>query len=202
VAGKALVLDCAALSWTEASLPSAARFLVIDSLVRHALVDGGYADRRRDCEDASARLGVERLGAATPAMLEAARGIIPPQAMLRALHVVEESGRVRAAAEALAAQDLAVVGALMDRSHASLRDLMAVSTPEVDALAEIARRTPGVLGARIMGGGFGGAVIALSTEPHAERALAAIRSVYGDRAGRRPDGFVCETVGAAGEMAS
>jgi galactokinase len=201
-AGKAMMLNCGALTWTEVPLPATARFLVIDSLVRHALVDGGYAERRRDCEAAAAILGVDRLGEATPALLEAARDRTPPRAMLRARHVVEESLRVQAAAKALQVGDLAALGSLMDRSHASLRDLMAVSTPEVDALAAIARRTPGVLGARIMGGGFGGSVIALSTEAKAGRAMAEIQSAYGEQAGRRPDAFVCETVGAAGELPS
>jgi galactokinase len=100
----------------------------------------------------------------------------------------------------MARGDIEALGQLMNQSHASLRDDMQVSTDEVDRLATIAQRTPGVFGARMMGGGFGGCVIALVEASRAGPASEAIQTAYGAAIGKRPDAFVCRAVAGAGEI--
>jgi galactokinase len=114
--------------------------------------------------------------------------------------VVRENGRVRRAAEALGRGDLVALGQLMNQSHASLREDMQVSTVEVDRLAAIAQQAPGVLGARMMGGGFGGCVIALVDAARAGTASEAIQGAYAAVIGKAPDAFVCRAVAGAGEI--
>jgi galactokinase len=200
VAGAALLLDCASLQADPVRLPDEASFLLVDSKVRHAHVEGEYRARREDCETAARLLGVALLSEVTEADLAAALNRLPPGPARRCRHVVSENGRVRRAADALGRGDLAGLGWLMNQSHASLRDDMQVSTDEVDRLAAIAQATPGVFGARMMGGGFGGCVIALVDAAEAERAGEAIRCAYAAVIGQRPDAFVCRAVGGAGEM--
>ncbi len=200
VAGGAMLLDCATLKAEPVRLPEAASFLLVDSRVRHAHVDGEYRARRKDCETAARLLGVASLGEVTEAALAGALKRLPPGPARRCRHVVSENGRVRRAAEALGRGDLVALGELMNRSHASLRDDMQVSTGEVDRLAAIAQATPGVFGARMMGGGFGGCVIALVDAAKAKAASEAIQGAYGEAIGKRPDAFVCRAVAGAGEI--
>jgi galactokinase len=199
VEGAALMLDCASLASAPVPLPEAASFLLIDSMVRHAHVEGAYRDRRRDCEAAAEILGVGLLAGVTEADLVEALPRLPPNAAKRCRHVVTETARVRRAAEAMARGDLAGLGALLNASHASLRDDMEVSTPQVDQLAAIAKSTPGVLGARMMGGGFGGCVIALVGAEDAQRAQDAITARFGAAIGQTPGAFICRAVAGAGE---
>jgi len=200
VDGAALVLDCARLTSTPAPLPEGASFLLVDSGVRHAHVDGAYRDRRADCETAARILGLNLLAELPVSALDAALPRLPPGSAKRCRHVVTETARVRRAADALARGDLAALGALMDQSHASLRDDMEVSTAELDQLAQIARETPGVFGARMMGGGFGGCVIALADRERAADAQAAIVERHGAILGKRPTAFICRAVAGAGEV--
>ena len=132
--------------------------LICNSNVRHSLGDGEYARRRADCEEAARRLGLPTLRSATRAAVEEARDALGPVVYRRARHVVTENARTLAAAEALAASDLAAVGALMYQSHESLRDDFEVSCAELDTLIELAREiglAGGIFGARMTGGGFG-----------------------------------------------
>ena len=200
VGGAALVLDCARLTSTPAPLPEGASFLLVDSGVRHAHVDGAYRDRRADCEAAAKILGLGLLAELPVSALDAALPRLPPGPAKRCRHVVTETARVRRAADALARGDLAALGVLIDQSHASLRDDMEVSVPEVDRLAQIARETPGVFGARMMGGGFGGCIIALADRERAADAQAAISESYGAILGKAPAAFVCRAVAGAGEV--
>jgi len=195
VEGAALMLDCAHLTSTVAPLPANASFLLVDSGVRHAHVDGAYRDRRVDCEAAAKILGVGLLAEVSENDLSAALPRLPPGPAKRCRHVVTETARVRRAADALARGDLAGLGELMNQSHASLRNDMEVSVPEVDQLAQIARDTPGVFGARMMGGGFGGCIIALADQGQADVAQAAIVERYG-----APTAFICRAVAGAGEV--
>ena len=196
--GSALILDCRSLEMTPAALPEDAVFLLVNSMAPHVLADGEYRARRADCEAAVDTLGVESLRDVVD--LDAALSRLEGGPALRCRHVVSENARVLAAAEAMAAGDLVTLGDLMTQSHASLRDNMEVSVPLVDQLAEIARQTPGVFGARMMGGGFGGSVIALVDRARAAEAQAAIVEDYGKVLGRVPDAFVCRAVAGAGEV--
>ena len=166
--GEALLIDCRSFAITPVAIPEGFRFTVHPSGVRHANASSGYAERRRECEEAAAVLGPLRdLRADDPRLMTAATLVaragdtgIHPRLAARARHVVGENARVLAFAETLAAGDAERCGALMDASHASQRDLFQVSVPEVDALVVRLRRE-GALGARLTGGGFGGSVVAL-----------------------------------------
>ena len=132
------------------------RLVSLDSGARRALAHSGYNERRRECRHAAARLGLESLRDARTEEL----GGLPETLRRRARHVLSENERVDATVAALGRGDLAAVGRLLDASHASLRDDYEVSVPEVERVVRDCRRT-GALGARMMGGGFGGTVLAL-----------------------------------------
>jgi galactokinase len=128
----------------------------VDSGERHSNAAGGYNDRRRECAEAASALGVDTLSDAD----RAAAGRLPDPLGRRVLHVLDENERVDAAVAALAAGDLAALGGLLDASHASLRDLYDASTGAVETT--VGRlKSAGAAGARMMGGGFGGHVLAL-----------------------------------------
>jgi galactokinase len=132
------------------------RFVVVDSGEQHANASSGYNERRAECERACELLGVETL---RDASATAVAGLAQPL-RARAEHVLGENERVGEAVAALRAEDLPAVGALLDASHASLRDLYEVSTPTVER-AVTRLREDDAAGARLMGGGFGGSVLGL-----------------------------------------
>jgi galactokinase len=160
-AGHALLLDCrtgetAAVPLDPASAGLA--LLIVDTGARHALGDGRYALRRQECERAARALGVPSLRDVSDA--DAADRLADPVLRRRARHVITENHRVNAAVTLLRAGELAGVGGLLCASHDSLRDDFEISWPEADA-AVTAAVGAGALGARMMGGGFGGSAIAL-----------------------------------------
>lgn len=163
----ALLLDCRTRDVEH--VPVAFRdagFAIVDSGIRHELAAGAYAQRLRECEQAAAyfqRLDpqVRTLRDVPSATVRKHLQQMPPPTGIRALHVATENERTLAAAAALRAGDAAEFGRLMNGSHDSLRDLYEVSLPEVDELVDRLRRMPGVLGARMTGGGFGGVVLVL-----------------------------------------
>jgi galactokinase len=199
VAGHALVLDCRSLTYERAPIPPNVAFLLIDSTVRHRLVDGGYAARRADCETAAEVLGLRVLRDASHAMLDKC-GLSERQ-MRRARHVISENERVVVTALALAAGDLTKVGRLMNESHASLRDDFDVTCRETNILAGIASETSGVYGARQMGGGFGGAVLALVDAGAVEAASRMITDTYRAQTGISTNSLVCRIADGAREIA-
>ncbi len=168
-AGHALLLDCRTGDSEAVPLDPAAAglaLLLVDTGARHALTDGRYALRRLECEQAARALGVPSLrDVDDPAR---AADISDPVLARRARHVIADDCRVHTAVDLLEARDLAGLGPLLHASHASLRDDFEISWPEADVAAEAAERAGG-LGARMMGGGFGGSVLALvpadSTRP-------------------------------------
>jgi len=195
-AGHALLLDCRDLSYRPIPIPPQARVVVCDSGVRHDLVGSEYNERRAVCEQAvrllRARLPrISALRDVTPAHLEANADLLPPVVHRRARHVVSEIERTLAAAAALERGDLPRFGALMDASHASLRDDYEVSIPELDALVEIARGLPGCYGSRLTGGGFGGSTVSLVAEGAVEGFMADLVAGYRRRLGREAQALVC-----------
>jgi galactokinase len=173
----AVFFDCRSLDVQLVPVPPEARFVIVQTGVKHALSDGAYNERRAECEEAARFLGVDLLRDATPAMLEtAAAAGLRAESLRRARHVVGENARVAAAVDALRRGDLADVGRLMNESHESSRTLFENSCAELDFLASAARDIPGCLGARLTGGGFGGAVLALvrrGSEPDFIQAIGA-----------------------------
>ncbi|MFM5932025.1 MAG: galactokinase [Novosphingobium sp.] len=175
--GCALLLDCADLSHRNVPLPAEWAVMIVQSGVRRGLVDGHYNQRRADCEAAARALGVPSLRAATlDALEQSALGTVPAR---RARHVIEEVARVEKAAEAIQRRDIAALGAVMRASHASLRDLFEVSEPNVDRLVDCLNRAIGTQGgARMTGGGFGGAVVAVLPLGETDRVRARIEADY------------------------
>jgi galactokinase len=159
--GHALLLDCRSEETDDVPLDPAAAGLglvIVDTRVRHHNTGGGYARRRRECEEAARELGVGSLrDLAADADLTGLADLVLAR---RARHVLTENGRVRQAVAAMRAGRLADVGLLLTGSHASLRDDFEVSWPEADVAVDAANAA-GALGARMMGGGFGGCVLAL-----------------------------------------
>jgi galactokinase len=153
--GHALLFDCARLRGRLVRLPPAS-WVAFQSGVTRALARTDYALRRSECERAARLLGLARLADARPSDLARLRGA----ALRRARHVVTECARVRAAARALSRRDAPALGRLLTASHSSLRDDFEVSLPAVDRRVEEALAA-GALGARMVGGGFGGAILAL-----------------------------------------
>lgn len=201
VADSALLLDCGTLEAEPLPLPKDHAFLLINSMVRHAHTTGEYRRRREECEYAARALHVSQLRDVTEDMLAAALSKLPEGPARRCRHVVTEIARVRACAGHLRAGDIAAVGHAMNASHASLRDDMQVSVEQLDALAAMAQETPGVVGARMMGGGFGGCVLALVQTEAVERVRRDLVTRYGRHIGETPDAFICRAVGGAGEVA-
>jgi galactokinase len=152
---RALLLDTRSLERRTVALPVGSAVLVLDSGVARTLAGSGYNQRRAECEQAAKLLGVRSLREIDD--VERLEGL-PDVLHRRARHVVTENERVLQAA---GCKDATVFGALMDASHASLRDDYEVSTPELDLLVDLLQREPGVRGARLTGAGFGGACVAL-----------------------------------------
>lgn len=197
-ADHALLLDCRSGARTAVPLaPGRAGFglLVINTRVPHALTSGGYAARRRSCEQAAAALGVPSLRDVTDA--DAILGLADPLLRRRAMHVITENRRTLAAADLLRGGHLARTGPLLTASHASLRDDFEVSWPEADATVEAALEA-GAAGARMMGGGFGGSVLALVPSDRAAGVQAAVAARFAEHGwpapvfqGAVPSGSAC-----------
>lgn len=176
-AGHALLLDCRTLETRQVPLPADWAVMVVQSGVVRGLVDGHYNARRADCEAAAQALGVGSLRDADAALLAGAG--LDPVIARRALHVVEEIVRVEAAVSAIEAGDLDGLGVILRASHASLRDLFEVSAPAVDRLVDVLNSAIGSSGgARMTGGGFGGAVVAVLPLAEVTRVRAAVVQNY------------------------
>jgi len=199
MAGQALMIDCRSLEITPTPLAAGLAMVVVDSRVKHALADGEYAKRKADCEAAAEALGVSRLRDTSLEAVNGARVLLGERVFRRARHVVTEINRVRRFVEALRGGEMAALGALMARSHASLRDDYEVSCKELDSLVAIANGL-GVIGARMMGGGFGGSTVNLVREGDAAAFAEAIRARYREAHGSEVEAFVVRAVdGAARE---
>ncbi|MEJ2401756.1 MAG: galactokinase [Xanthomonadales bacterium] len=201
----AMLLDCRSLASGFRPLPETICLLVVDSGVKHRLSDGGYRQRRGECDDALEWLaaredGVNSYRDVDAAMLQRHATELDEAPLRRARHVVSETRRVLAAADALERGDRVALGAILDASHASLRDDFAVSCREVDFLVATAQATRGVFGARMVGGGFGGCMIALVDPEERDRALSRIADAYRAYTGRAPWRHVVAPASPAGAV--
>ncbi|HYP17286.1 MAG TPA: galactokinase [Opitutus sp.] len=176
-------IDCRGPKFATVPMPGEAQFWIFNTHTKHALVDGFYAARHKACMAAAKSLGVPLLADATLKQLETAQAKLKPEAYKRARHVIEEIARVAASVKALKRRDLAAVGKLLTASHRSSQTLFENSTPELDFLVDTLVAMPEVFGARLTGGGFGGAVMALTSKKfgpaHARRVVAAYRRKFG-----------------------
>ena len=175
--GMAMLIDTRTLAIEQIPLPLSDQglsLIVIDTHSRHALVAGSYADRRRQCEEAAAALGVPALRDAGADDLSR---LADPILRARARHVVNENDRVLEAAASLRSGHVRGAGRLLTDSHSSLRDDFQVSCRELDLAVESSLDS-GAHGARMIGGGFGGSVIALIDAEQAGRLIATVESAF------------------------
>jgi len=161
-------------------------------------VDGFYAARHRECMAAAKALGVGLLVEATPAMLETGRAKLSAEAYKRAKHVIDEIARVDACVVALKHGDLKTVGGLLTASHRSSQALFENSTAELDFLVDTLTAEANVFGARLSGGGFGGAVMALASPAFTAEDAQRVAAAYAAKFGATPDVLRTQTgAGAA-----
>ena len=178
--GNALLLDTRDLSTEQIPFdiaPLGLELLVIDTQVHHALVDGGYAERRASCEKAVADLGITSLRDISVSEFEARKSELDAKTYIRAYHGVTEMKRVLDAVLLLKSSDFVGFGEIVTLAHQSLRDNYTVSCPELDLAADTANRF-GALGARMIGGGFGGSAIALIKARDSELIKYEIRGAF------------------------
>ena len=189
--GSALLLDCRDL--TTKNIPfdvasSGLELLIIDTQAHHALTDGGYAERRASCESVVAKLGITSLRELTMQQLENSRGLLTETEFVRARHAVTEMKRVIECVQALSDSNFALVGELINQSHASLRDDYTVSCPELDTAVDAALAA-GALGARMVGGGFGGSAIALIQASKTTETIKTIEKAFSSKKFKAPRFF-------------
>ncbi|HEY0777372.1 MAG TPA: galactokinase [Gemmatirosa sp.] len=190
-AGHALLIDCRSLDSRLVPIPDSVAVVVLDTATRRGLVDSAYNERRQACERAAAYFGVKALRDVTSDDLAARGDGLDPVTRKRARHVITEDARTLAAADALERGDVAALGALMDASHASLRDDFEVSRPELDAIVRLARAHHACLGARMTGAGFGGCGVALVERAQADDFAATVAAAYEAEVRLRPAVYVC-----------
>ena len=192
--GMLVQTDFRHLTVAHAPLGAGGVLLLCNTQARHALVDGAYNERRADCERAAAHFRqvlphpVAALRDVTWAEWEACHAGLDDRAARRSAHPIGENERVLSGARCLAAGDLAGFGQLMFASHDSSRRYFENSCAELDTIVEAAHNVPGVLGARLSGGGFGGSAVVLVEAAAAEAAAAALAAAYAAR-----HGHPCET---------
>ncbi|HWP40002.1 MAG TPA: galactokinase [Tepidisphaeraceae bacterium] len=190
--GYAMLLDCRDLSRHFVPIDaSELRVVIVNSMVRHELTGGEYAERRRQCEQ-----GVRFFQTENPAIkalrdvslkqLEAAKGRLPDVVYRRCRHVITENQRTLDAASHLNRRQYEEAGELMVQSHRSLRDDYQVSVPELDFLVEQAMMTKGVYGSRLTGGGFGGCTVSLVQPRYVESFATTIQQAYHAKFGSKP----------------
>lgn len=193
--GSALFIDTRDLRHEQVAIPPAIELVVIDSGVAHGNATGEYNRRRQECETAASMLGVRELRdldvADLPRVMQ-----LPEPLCRRARHVITENARVLEMVAVLHEERLERIGELLDQSHASMRDDYEVSIDATDLLAELLRLQEGVLGARLTGGGFGGAVIALARAGFATEAAARAAAGYARMSEHTPRVLVPETAEA------
>lgn len=201
-AGHAMLLDCRDLTQRFVPIdPNEVKVVIINSLVKHELSSGEYAERRKQCEEATAFFAgknpaVKALRDVTLKQVESAKAQLNDVVFRRARHVVTENARATDFASKLESRDYENAGKLMALSHASLRDDYEVSVPELDFLSDEAMRVKGVYGARMTGGGFGGCIVALAQPRAVDPLIAHLNQVYSQKFGKQPQVLV--TAAAAG----
>jgi galactokinase len=178
-------IDCRGPRFETVPLPPGSNFWIFNTHSKHALIDGLYAARHKECMEAASVIGVGSLVDASPAMLAAAETRLSRPAFKRARHVIDEIARVEQAVAALRAGDLAAVGRLLLASHRSSRTWFENSTPELDFLVDGLEGEKGVHGARLTGGGFGGAVMAFTSDAFGDEGVIRISDAYLAKFGSR-----------------
>src|SRR5580704_4972605 len=201
----ALLLDCRSLTFESLAIPDSVKLVISNTMVKHELASSEYNRRRADCEEAVRRLatvlpGIRALRDVSLEQLERNRGLLTEVIYKRALHIVTENARVLDSAEALEAGDIVRFGKRMAESHRSLRDLYEVSCRELDLMVDLAYQQKGVFGARMTGGGFGGATINLVDARFAGEFKENIAKAYRHETGLMPQIYICNPAEGAGAV--
>jgi galactokinase len=191
-------IDCLHLTVKHDPIDQDIGVVVCNSGVNHDLTSGEYNDRRSHCEAAARALGVEALRFVTPEQLELNKTKLTARDYECAYHVIGENQRVILGERALREGNLDQFGQYLFQSHESSRDFFKNSSPELDLLVELARAQPGCLGARLTGGGFGGAAINLVQQHKVKGFCQAMARQYHERTGRDLEPLVCRIVDGAG----
>ena len=201
--GSALLLDCRDLSTESVPFDVASQgleLLIIDTQAHHALVDGGYAERRASCESVAAKFSIPSMRNLSMEVLDSRKSEITEVEYIRARHAVTEIARVKDAVAALKASEFTTLGRLINESHISLRDDYTVSCPELDAAVD-ASLEAGALGSRMVGGGFGGSAIALIKADQIESVKEAIKKSYAAKGFKAPRFFTSlPSAGASAQL--
>ena len=202
----ALMLDCRSLDYKLLPLARGARMVICNTMVKHEHSTGEYNQRRAACEEGVRLLRdelprIRALRDVSPTQLEAHRERLPFIVYRRCRHVVTENERVQRAAAMLESDDLHGFGELMAQSHQSLRDDYEVSSRELDVMVEIAGSQPGVYGARMTGGGFGGCTINLVAAEHAEMFRQSVAAAYKATTGLGPEIYISPAADGAARVA-
>jgi galactokinase len=204
---KALMLDCRSLDYRALSLPADTCLVVCNTMIKHELAAGDYNRRRTECDIAVRHLarqlpGVQSLRDVAIEELETHGRDLPEAICRRGRHVISENARVVEAAAALERRDAVEFGKLMDASHRSLRDDYEVSCEELDLMVELARNIPGVYGARMTGGGFGGCTVNLVAVEAVSEFKRQIAREYYRVTAIEPKIYVCRAEDGAHEVHS
>lgn len=186
-AGHLVHIDCRGPVFLRVPFPSGAHLWIFNTREKHALIDGYYETRHKECLDAAKLLGVKLLADLTPAQFAQNEKKLSPVLAKRAKHIVEEHARVHDTVEALKRGDLVKGGKLLTASHRSSQHLFENSTPALDELVNLLEKHPAVYGARLTGGGFGGAVMALTKDSFTQADADGIAQAYAKKHGRQPE---------------
>jgi galactokinase len=202
----ALLLDCRDLSFKLAPIPAHIALVIANTMVKHSIAGGDYPTRRRESEAACAiiashRPGVPFLRDATLDDLEKWGSEMEPKSLLRARHVISEDLRTVAAEKALEKGDLKEVGRLMAEAHRSYSKDFEGSCVEADLMVDLAQDLPGLIGARLTGGGFGGCTINLVEQSQAKAFAAELGKRYAAKTGITPEIHICHASGGAHRLA-
>jgi galactokinase len=202
----ALLLDCRDLSFKLAPIPDHIALVIANTMVKHSIAGGDYATRRAESEAACAiinghRGGVPFLRDATLEDLDKWGHEMTPKSLLRARHVISENLRTVAAEKALEKGDLAEVGRLMAEAHRSYSQDFEGSCVEADAMVALAQDLPGLIGARLTGGGFGGCTINLVEQSEAAAFAKVLGERYTAQFGIVPQIHICHASGGAHRLA-
>jgi galactokinase len=194
-AAHALLLDCRSLEYRFVKLPAHLQLVICNTMVKHEVASGEYNARRAECEE-----GVQILREVFPEILalrdvsiyrlENQRARLSPKVFARCRHVITENARVKSAVEAFTKGNIKALGTLMQNSHRSLRDDYQVSCKELDLMVEIASAQPGLMGARMTGGGFGGCTINLVEAGAVNDFKHNVAAEYSTRTGLTPEIYV------------
>ena len=196
--GCALLLDCRDLSTCPVWIADGIGVVVCNTMSQRRLSSGEYAQRRVECEQGTAVLGVSALRDVMPEMLAARRHLLPERVAMRCEFIIAESARAESLARALTAGNRSAVAQLCAELFAGARDLYEICSPSMVAMMDAMLAAPGVIGARQAGAGFGGCMVALVDGASTNIFRAAVLDIYHTLTHVRPEIYLVEAVPGAG----